>query len=302
MAPGAELKKMIVDERAVCTKSTFYKYLGILVDKKKVCSRPMFYKDLKLNTEGTILRNTQQRENETVTIYYLPKDEPRISKLDFEGKGVGEQRGILALEDRILETIRSLSFRDQYWPPVNDIIMSIGESPENQEVRDLVYKVSAEIGWQPPTDEEYQGSPARVWCLLALGVLVDMKNVQRLPKDLRTRALWTRALAKVGKDGVRLAKRYARDFPERAFRLLQSRREFGRLSLTIKIPDAVVQKYKRLEVYDKDGFPINFGMFHYADKSDCKLTVEYPHALGLGDPRFFYVGFTGKNSRARGQP
>ncbi len=224
---------------------------------------------------------------------YQGSSEGSSKELQIEPREVDVEGDNLALRDSISEAILKLSFRDQYPPTVTEILTSVGESRENQHLRDFVYRVGTPLGWKLPTQEDHDGSPARVWGLLALGAIIDTKNTQRKPEDL-----WSMAPRWVGKKLISLARSYARAFPERSFRIVRPKRGSDGFDVTLRIPYAVVEQYRRLEGADKQGSPLNFGAFTKAYLNGCQIEVNYPRILVHGND-FFKISPKSKNSTIR---
>lgn len=115
-------------------------------------SRKTLYKRMKgLIDDGEVLMLPMLVDNHWVSLFALPEHrELAIAISGYSPAG----RISAGIESKVVDGIENLRFKLFRNPDVDEIAVSIGESPEEKSVRDAVYRIGSKMKWRPPTPEE----------------------------------------------------------------------------------------------------------------------------------------------------
>ncbi len=114
------------------SEKTLYKHMTRLLEERKVLIYPM------------------RRGNRFVALYSLP--EHLDAAVSLSGYlPVTKMPDIHPRIQRTIETLREKLLRN---PDIEEVILELGESPEDKVTRDLVYRIGPTLKWKPPTPSE----------------------------------------------------------------------------------------------------------------------------------------------------
>jgi hypothetical protein len=123
-----ELAKLISTSR-----KTLYKKIKHLVDEEKVLMLPLL------------------ADNHWVSLFALPEHrELAVAISGYSPAGMISA----GIESKVAGGIDDLRFKLFRNPDVDEIAVSIGESPEEKSVRDAIYRIGSKLKWRPPTPDE----------------------------------------------------------------------------------------------------------------------------------------------------
>jgi DNA-binding Lrp family transcriptional regulator len=110
-------------------------------------------------------------------------------------KRVGKEKEIV----KAIDVLRKKLLRN---PEVDEILIEVGESPEDRLMRDEVYKVGTKIKWKPPTKSERKVAEEELSRILTLATWIKRG---RIPEAL------ARGMSKAE---IARARKYLQQFPE----------------------------------------------------------------------------------------
>lgn len=113
---------------------------------------------------------------------------------------VGRSAGIEPRVLRALERLRAALLRE---PDVDEILLELGEDPEDRSARGAVYRVAGRAGWSPPTARDREAAQAR------------LQRVLRVASWLKRGRLQVNLARGMSKTEIEEAQRYLERFPER---------------------------------------------------------------------------------------
>lgn len=114
------------------SEKTLYKHMTRLLEERKVLIYPM------------------RRGNRFVALYSLPEHIDAAVSLS----GYLPVTKMPDIHPRIQQTIETLREKLLRNPDVDEIILELGENPEDKVTRDLVYRIGSTLKWRPPTPKE----------------------------------------------------------------------------------------------------------------------------------------------------
>lgn len=114
------------------SEKTLYKHMTRLLEERKVIIYPM------------------RRGNRFVALYSLPEHIDAAVSLS----GYLPVTKMPDIHPRIARTVERLREKFLRNPEVDEIILELGENPEDKVTRDLVYRIGSTIKWRPPSPAE----------------------------------------------------------------------------------------------------------------------------------------------------
>lgn len=114
------------------SEKTLYKHMTRLLEERKVLIYPM------------------RRGNRFVALYSLPEHLDAAVSLS----GYLPVTKMPDIHPRIRQTMETLREKLLRNPDVDEVILELGENPEDKVTRDLVYRIGSTLKWRPPTPRE----------------------------------------------------------------------------------------------------------------------------------------------------
>ncbi|MEM3087456.1 MAG: hypothetical protein QXO51_02345 [Halobacteria archaeon] len=162
------------------SEKTLYKHMTRLLEERKVLIYPM------------------RRGNRFVALYSLPEHiDAAVSLSGY--LPVTKMPDIHPRIQRTMELLREKLLRN---PDVDEIILELGESPEDKVTRDLVYRIGPTLKWRPPTPAERAAADR------------ERAHLLRVAGWLKKGRVSEEALKGASKREMERAREYLEKFPE----------------------------------------------------------------------------------------
>jgi len=146
---------------------------------------------------GVIVFPFRMDNHKWASLFALPEHRTLAATLS----GYIHFREITGIEPKIKKIMEDLQFKLFRNPDVDEVILEIGENPEDRTLRDAVYRIGSSIDWKPPTSVEREKADAELSRILKIAAW--MRRGYLKPDNVKGDA----------KLAVEKAKEYLKRFP-----------------------------------------------------------------------------------------